>query len=60
MNRANVELVSDWIAEVREGTYRRPDGTERPIDAIIYGTGFRNLGILTPLRIAGRDGRTLT
>jgi cation diffusion facilitator CzcD-associated flavoprotein CzcO len=39
-NRPNVELVTDGIAEVRENSIVTRDGVERPVDTIIYGTGF--------------------
>jgi cation diffusion facilitator CzcD-associated flavoprotein CzcO len=38
--RANVELVTDTIVEVRTHSIVTKDGRERKIDAIIYGTGF--------------------
>lgn len=39
-NRPNVELVSEGIQEVRENSIVTKDGVERPLDCIIYGTGF--------------------
>ncbi len=39
-NRANVELVTDGIQEVREHSIVTRDGVERPVDCIILGTGF--------------------
>ena len=39
-NRPNVELVTAGIREVREGSIVTEDGTERPVDCIILGTGF--------------------
>ncbi len=39
-NRKNVELVTDAIQEVREYSIVTKDGVERPVDCIIYGTGF--------------------
>ena len=32
------------------------NGVEQPVDAIIYGTGFRATDVFTPLRILGRNG----
>ncbi|MGH8492226.1 MAG: flavin-containing monooxygenase [Moraxellaceae bacterium] len=39
-NRANVELVTDGIQEVRANSIVTRDGVERPADCIILGTGF--------------------
>src|SRR5690606_13933253 len=39
-NRHNVELVTDKIQELTEHTIITQDGKERPIDSLIYGTGF--------------------
>ena len=39
-NRANVELVTAGIQEVRPHAILTRDGIERPIDCIIFGTGF--------------------
>src|SRR5260370_36554167 len=41
VTRANVELVSDAIAEVRPHSIISADGAERAVDTIIFGTGFR-------------------
>lgn len=54
--RPNVELVTDAIAEVRERSIVTADGTERPVDAIVYGTGFRVTEMLGGVRIVGRAG----
>ncbi len=39
-NRANVELVTDGIREIRAHSIVTTDGQERPVDCIILGTGF--------------------
>ncbi len=39
-NRKNVELVTEGIQEIKENTIITKDGKERPIDCLIYGTGF--------------------
>ncbi|PKM22104.1 MAG: 4-hydroxyacetophenone monooxygenase [Gammaproteobacteria bacterium HGW-Gammaproteobacteria-14] len=60
-NRANVELVTDGIAEVRENSIITSDGVERPADCIILGTGF----IVDPrvymkeFELTGLNGRSL-
>ncbi len=57
--RDNVDLVSDGIAEIRPHGIVTKDGTEHPVDTIIYGTGFHVTDSPIADRISGRDGRTL-
>ena len=56
LNRPNVELVTEAITEVRERSILTRDGIERPIDVLIYGTGFRATEPLIGWRIVGRGG----
>ncbi len=56
LQRPNVELVTDEVAEVREHSIVTQDGQERPVDVIIYGTGFRATEPLHGTRIIGRHG----
>jgi len=39
-NRPNVELVTDKIETLTEDSMITADGKQRPIDCLIYGTGF--------------------
>jgi cation diffusion facilitator CzcD-associated flavoprotein CzcO len=55
-NRSNVELVTEGISEVREHSIVTSDGVERPIDVLIYGTGFRATEPLIGCRVVGKDG----
>lgn len=57
--RPNVELVTDGIAEVREHSIVDDKGVERPVDAIIFGTGFQVTEQPLARHIRGSDGRTL-
>jgi cation diffusion facilitator CzcD-associated flavoprotein CzcO len=57
--RPNVELVTDGIAQVREHSIVTADGNERPVDALIYATGFRTTDLLSPVRFVGRGGVAL-
>jgi cation diffusion facilitator CzcD-associated flavoprotein CzcO len=59
LQKPNVELVTDGIAEVREHSIVTEDGTERPVDTIIFGTGFKVIDMPVGERVHGRDGRTL-
>ncbi|HKV25581.1 MAG TPA: NAD(P)/FAD-dependent oxidoreductase [Candidatus Acidoferrum sp.] len=56
LTRENVELVTSGISEVREHSIVTSDGVERPVDALIYGTGFRATEPLIGARIVGRGG----
>ncbi len=59
LRRDNVEVVTDGIAEVRPRSILTTDGTEREVDAIIFGTGFQVTEMPAARRIVGRDGRSL-
>jgi cation diffusion facilitator CzcD-associated flavoprotein CzcO len=56
LSRPSVELVTEPIGEVREHSIVTRDGIERPIDVLIYGTGFRATEPLIGCRIVGRQG----
>ncbi|MGC0771784.1 MAG: NAD(P)/FAD-dependent oxidoreductase, partial [Candidatus Acidiferrum sp.] len=56
LSRENVQLVTSAITEVREQSILTSDGLERPIDVLIYGTGFRATDLLIGVRIVGRGG----
>ena len=56
----NVEVITEGVAEVREGPVVASDGTEREVDAIIWGTGFHVTDNPEWQNLRGRDGRTLT
>ncbi|MBF6171809.1 flavin-containing monooxygenase [Nocardia blacklockiae] len=55
LDRPNVEVITEGVAEVRPHSIVLRDGTEHEVDTIIYGTGF------TPIptayeRYVGADG----
>jgi cation diffusion facilitator CzcD-associated flavoprotein CzcO len=56
LTRPNLELVIDGIEEVREHSILTTDGVERPVDVLIFGTGFRATEPLIGLRLVGRGG----
>ncbi len=56
LNRSNVELVTEGIAEVCKHSIVTRDGVERPIDVLIYGTGFRATEPLIGCRVVGMGG----
>ncbi|MEE2702837.1 MAG: NAD(P)/FAD-dependent oxidoreductase [Myxococcota bacterium] len=58
--RENVEVVLEPIDRVTpEGIVTR-DGQTRRFDAIILATGFETTAFLSPMKIEGRDGKSLT
>jgi cation diffusion facilitator CzcD-associated flavoprotein CzcO len=59
LDRDNVGVVTEGIAEVREHAIVTKDGTEHPVDTIVFGTGFEVTKPPIARRIRGRDGRTL-
>jgi cation diffusion facilitator CzcD-associated flavoprotein CzcO len=59
VGQPNVELVTGEIAEVRPHSVVGDDGVERPVDAIVFGTGFKIAEQLHKMKITGRAGVTL-
>jgi cation diffusion facilitator CzcD-associated flavoprotein CzcO len=59
LGAANVELLTDAIAEVRPRSVVTAGGEEREVDTIIFGTGFHVSDLPISGRLRGRDGRTL-
>ena len=57
--RPNVEVVTAGIREVREHSIVTDDGTERAVDTIVFGTGFRVTDAPLATRIRGRNGQLL-
>jgi cation diffusion facilitator CzcD-associated flavoprotein CzcO len=59
LERPNVELVTDGIAEVRAHSIVTRDGAERPIDALVLATGFEAAEAVAPFEVLGRGGKSL-
>jgi cation diffusion facilitator CzcD-associated flavoprotein CzcO len=59
LQRDNVDLVTDKIESITPRGVRTADGTEREVDALILGTGFRVTEYLSAIRITGRNGADL-
>lgn len=55
----NVELIDTGIAEVQAHAIVGGDGATRPIDAMIYGTGFHVTDFPFGKCVRGRTGQTL-
>jgi cation diffusion facilitator CzcD-associated flavoprotein CzcO len=60
LQRENVELVTDGIAEVRAHSIATRDGRERQVDTIILATGFAATDFLAPMKVFGRTGAELS
>jgi cation diffusion facilitator CzcD-associated flavoprotein CzcO len=60
LDRDNVDVVTDGIAEIRANSIVTEDGTEREVDAIVVATGFHVTDSPAYETIYGRDGRSLT
>jgi 4-hydroxyacetophenone monooxygenase len=56
LQRPNVSVHTERIAEITEKTVRTADGVDHEVDVIIYGTGFTASEFLTPMRVVGTGG----
>lgn len=59
LTRPNVELITDPIKRIDTDGVVTGDGTHRPADVIVYGTGFKTGEFLTPMEVTGLGGRRL-
>ena len=57
--KPDVELVNNEIREITKSAVKTADGTKRPVDAIVYGTGFKPTDFLAPMTIQGLNGKNL-
>jgi cation diffusion facilitator CzcD-associated flavoprotein CzcO len=59
LTKPNVQLVTDPIERIVPDGVRTADGSTRPAEVIIYGTGFRAVDFLAPMQVSGLDGTRL-
>lgn len=59
INRSNLDLVTDPIEKIDAKGVQTRSGKHYPVDAIIFGTGFRASEFLSPIRVTGRGSITL-
>jgi cation diffusion facilitator CzcD-associated flavoprotein CzcO len=59
LTQPNVEVIDKGITEVRKNSVVAADGTERDVDTIVLGTGFRVTDFVGAQTIHGADGRSL-
>jgi 4-hydroxyacetophenone monooxygenase len=60
LRRDNVELVTERVTRVNARSIQTADGTQHPVDVILFGTGFQATKLLWPMSIRGRTGQLLT
>jgi cation diffusion facilitator CzcD-associated flavoprotein CzcO len=56
LQRPNVELVTDAIAQVTPTGLRTANGSEHELDCIIWATGFKTTDFMFPMRVTGSGG----
>jgi cation diffusion facilitator CzcD-associated flavoprotein CzcO len=59
LTQPNAEVVTDPIREIRAGSIVTADGTEREIDTLILGTGFKIFDNPGLQQVRGRGGKAL-
>jgi cation diffusion facilitator CzcD-associated flavoprotein CzcO len=59
LQRPNVDLVTEKIERVAPQGVVIADGTLRPADVVIYGTGYQATDFLAPMSVTGPRGRRL-
>jgi cation diffusion facilitator CzcD-associated flavoprotein CzcO len=59
LTKPNVDLVTDPIERITAEGVQTADGTLRPADVIVFGTGFKTHAFVAPMEITGRGGQTL-
>jgi cation diffusion facilitator CzcD-associated flavoprotein CzcO len=59
LSKPNVDLVEGGVQEIRGNAVVGPDGVEREVDAIIFGTGFEVSDMPAAKLLRGRDGKVL-
>ena len=59
LGRENVDLVTSGVDHVTEDGIVTRDGATHPADVLVFATGFQTTAFLAPMRLEGRDGRSL-
>ena len=59
LQRDTVELVTAPITGLNAQGVMTDDGVPRPVDVVIYATGFRATEFLSTLQVEGRDGQCI-
>lgn len=59
LKRDNVDLITEPITAITADRIVCADGSEYPVDVIVFATGFHANRFLWPMEILGRDGADL-
>jgi cation diffusion facilitator CzcD-associated flavoprotein CzcO len=59
LQRSNVDVITEAIERITPTGILTADGTERAVDTIIWGTGFRADQFVLPMRVHGTGGTEL-
>jgi len=59
LNRDNVRLVTEPIAQIEAAGVRTKDGGLHAADVIVFATGFKSTEFLAPITVKGAGGRDL-
>lgn len=59
LRRPNVELVAEPVTALTADAVVTPSGLQRPVDTVIFGTGFDSDSLVGPLDLLGRDRLSL-
>lgn len=59
LQQDNVSVITSGIARITEDAIIAADGAERPVDTIIYATGFKPFTMLAEQEITGEGGLTM-
>lgn len=59
LERENVQLVTEPIERVTADGVLTRDGRSHPADVLILATGFESTAFLVPMKIVGRESRSL-
>ncbi|HEV2814813.1 MAG TPA: NAD(P)/FAD-dependent oxidoreductase [Solirubrobacteraceae bacterium] len=59
LGQPNVDVLTGGVAEIRRNSIVAGDGSEREVDAIVFGTGFQVADMPVGRFVRGRGGRTL-
>lgn len=59
LQRDNVEVVTDSIVRLTPDGVQTADGKVHEVDCIVYGTGFKTMDFMLPMRVAGIGGQTI-
>jgi 4-hydroxyacetophenone monooxygenase len=59
IQRDNVTLVTEGVARINRTGIVDNEGVQHDVDIVVYATGFHASEYLFPMKVTGRDGRTL-